>query len=152
VLVDLAKRSVLARLTAGDQVYFEREGALLYVRNGSGERIGRIEPRLANRLIKFMESGNQYAAGITEVRSGEVKLIIRETFQHPSMFGRVSFPAHGGEVTRGYMKDSVLRYEADDDELGEDGEYLDTDEEEHPEEEEAAEPEFEDTSFRDRDD
>ncbi|MGZ3664037.1 MAG: tetratricopeptide repeat protein [Ktedonobacterales bacterium] len=149
-LVDLARRDVLARLTAGDQVYFEREGNILYARNGAGARIGRVEPVLANRLIKFMEGGNQYAAGITDLNDHEVRIIIRETFQHPSMFGRVSFPAQqGGETVRGYIKDSMVRYEQEDEEeFGEDGEYLDTDEEEHADEEEGAEPEFEEADFR----
>ncbi|HZC78356.1 MAG TPA: tetratricopeptide repeat protein [Ktedonobacterales bacterium] len=152
-LVDLAPREALARLTAGDQVYLYREGSLLYARNGAGERIGRIEPRLASRLIKFMEGGNQYAAGITELNDHLVRLIIRETFQSPNMFGRVSFPAQaGGETVRGYIKDTMVRYEQDEeDEFGEDGEYLDTDEEEGGEEEEAAEPEFEDVGFHEPD-
>ncbi|MGZ3716072.1 MAG: tetratricopeptide repeat protein [Ktedonobacterales bacterium] len=149
-LVDLARRDVLARLTAGDQVYFEREGNILYARNCAGARIGRVEPVLANRLIKFMEGGNQYAAGITDLNDHEVRIIIRETFQHPSMFGRVSFPAQQGvETVRGYIKDSMLRYEQEEEEeFGEDGEYLDTDEEEHADEEEGAEPEFEEADFR----
>jgi hypothetical protein len=148
-LVDLAPRDVLARLTAGDQVYFEREGNLLYVKNGSGDRIGRVEPRLANRLIKFMDGGNQYAAGITELEKGQVRVIIRETFQHPSMFGKVSFPAQGGETVRGYIKDTMLRRDLDEDEFGDDGEYLDNDEEEElHEDEEGAEPEFEEPEFR----
>ena len=152
-LVDLAPREVLARLTAGDQVYLYREGSLLYARNGAGDRIGRIEPRLASRLIKFIEGGNQYAAGITELNDHLVRLIIRETFQSPNMFGRVSFPAQaGGETVRGYIKDTMVRYEQDEeDEFGEDGEYLDTDEEEAGEEEEAAEPEFEDVGFHEPD-
>lgn len=149
ILVDLAPRDVLARLSAGDQVYLEREGSLLYVRNGAGERIGRIEARLANRLIKFMESGNQYAAGITELNDKEVRLIIRETFQAPAMLGRVSFPAQaGGETVRGYIKDTMVRYEQEEeDEFGDDGEYVDSDEEESGDDEEAAEPEFEDVGF-----
>jgi tetratricopeptide (TPR) repeat protein len=148
-LVDLAPRDVLARLTAGDQVYLEHEGNLLHVKNGSGDRIGRIEPRLANRLIKFMEGGNQYAAGITELENGQVRVIIRETFQDPSMFGKVSFPAQGGETIRGYIKDTMLRHDVDEEEFGEDGEYIDSDEEEElREDEEGAEPEFEEPEFR----
>lgn len=148
-LVDLAPREVIARLTAGDQVYLEREGTLLYVKSGAGDRIGRIEPRLANRLIKFMEGGNQYAAGITDLEENMVRLIIRETFQHPSQFGRVSFPAQGGETVRGYIKDTMVRREAEEEEYGEEGEYLDTDEEEElSEEEEGAEQEFEEPDFR----
>lgn len=147
VLIDVAGRDVIAKLSAGDQVYLDVEGSLLYVNNGGGERIGRVEPRLANRLIKFIEGGNKYAAGIAELNDQEIKLIIRETFQSPSQFGRVSFPAQqGGETIRPYIKDSVLRHEADDDdEYGDDGEYVDDGDEE--ESEESQESEFEDNEF-----
>ena len=150
-LVDVAGRDVLARLTAGDQVYLDRESSLLYVRNGAGVRIGRIEPRLANRLIKFMDAGNQYAAGITELNDHQVRLIIRETFQHPSMFGKVSFSTlqvPGGELVRGYIKDTMLRRDLDEEEdLGEEGEYLDTDDDDGADEEDAREPDFEEAGF-----
>jgi tetratricopeptide (TPR) repeat protein len=147
-LVDVASRDVLARLAAGDQVYLEREGSALYVRNGAGERVGRIEPRLASRLIKFMEGGNQYAAGITELNDHQVRLIIRETFQHPSMFGKVSFPSQGGETIRGYIKDTMLRRDLEEEEEGGDeGEYLEVEEEEGLDEEEGGESEFEDSGF-----
>ena len=126
-LVDLAPRSMLVRLTAGDQVYFQRDGAALWVLNAGRERIGRVEPRLASRLITFMEGGSQYAAGITEVRAHEIRIIIRETFQHPSQFGKVSFPAQGGggETIRAYTKESLVRHNDEEDEYNEDGEYVD---------------------------
>jgi len=127
-LVELAPKAILARLAAGDQVTLQREGSLLYALNGAGQRIGRIEARLASRLIKFMDGGNQYAAGIAELHDRAVRLIVRETFQHPSQFGRVSFPAHGGgEVTRGATRDTLLRHPEDEDELNDEGEYVDSD-------------------------
>ena len=129
-LVDVASREILARLTAGDQVYLKREGSLLYVLNGSEERIGRVEPRLASRLIKFMDGGNLYAAGIAELNDHDVRIIIRETFHHPSQFGKVSFPAQGGgQTVRPDIKGGVIRYgNEDDDEFGDDGDYVDNDE------------------------
>ncbi|HEY8323873.1 MAG TPA: tetratricopeptide repeat protein [Ktedonobacterales bacterium] len=125
-LLDLAAKQTLGLLTAGDQVYLSREGALLWVLNAERERIGRIEPRLASRLITFMEGGNQYAAGISELRDHVVRIIIRETFQHPSQFGKVSFPARGGgETVRPYTKESLVRHNDEEDEYNEDGEYVD---------------------------
>lgn len=125
-LLDVAPRQVLVRLTAGDQVYLSRDGNVLWVLNGAQERIGRIEPRLATRLIAFMEGGNQYAAGIAELRAHAVRIIIRETFQHPSQFGKVSFPAQGGgETVRAYTKESLVRHNDEEDEYNEDGEYVD---------------------------
>jgi tetratricopeptide (TPR) repeat protein len=125
-LLDLAPRQTLGLLTAGDQVYLGRDGNVLWVLNADQERIGRVEPRLASRLIRFMEGGNQYAAGITELRDHEVRIIIRETFQHPSQFGKVSFPARGGgETIRAYTKESLVRHNDEEDEYNEDGEYVD---------------------------
>jgi tetratricopeptide (TPR) repeat protein len=151
-LIDLAPREILARLTAGDQVYLVREGTSIYVTSGSGDRIGRLEPRLSNRLIKFLDGGNQYAAGLTELNDNEVRVIIRETFQHPNMFGRVSFPAaQGTEVTRGYIKDTMLRYDADDeDDLGDEADYMDVDEAEASDDDDT-EPDFEESGFRETD-
>ena len=124
-LVNIAPPEELAKLTSGDQVYFHADGRTLRVRNARGEDIGQVEPRLANRLINFMEGGNQYAAAITDLNERQVRIIVRETYQHPNMLGRVSFPAQGtGETIRPYIKDSVLRYDRDDEEdLGEDGDY-----------------------------
>jgi hypothetical protein len=131
-LLDLAPRATLARLAAGDQVYLQREGGALWVVNAERERIGRIEPRLATRLIEFMEGGNQYSAGLTELQSNQARIIIRETFQHPSQFGKVSFPSQGGGDTmiRAHTRDTLLRHGEEDEEFGEDGEYLDGDEDE----------------------
>jgi hypothetical protein len=97
------------------------------VRNAVGEDIGQIEPRLANRLINFMEGGNRYAAAILAMEHGQVRLIIREEYQHPTMFGKVSFPSQGGgDTIRAYIKDSMLRYDRDEeDEMTSDDEYYD---------------------------
>ncbi len=124
-LVNIAPPEELAKLTSGDQVYFHVDGRTLHVRNARGEDIGQVEPRLANRLINFMDGGNQYAAAITDLNDHEVRIIIRETYQHPNMLGRVTFPAQGtGETIRPYIKDSVLRYDRDEEEdFGEDGDY-----------------------------
>ncbi len=130
-LVDLAPPSTLALLAAGDQVYLQREGGALWVLNAGHERIGRIEPRLATRLIGYMEGGNQYAAGITELQPHQVRIIIRETFQHPSQFGKVSFPSQGGgDMPRAYTKDTLVRHGEEEEEFSEDGEYLESDEDE----------------------
>jgi len=102
-------------------------GHTLFVRNAAGEDIGQVEPRLANRLINFMEGGNRYAAAILAMENGQVRLMIREEYQHPGMFGKVSFPSQGGgDVIRAYTKDSMLRYDRDDDEdITSDDEYFD---------------------------
>ncbi len=126
-LVNLAPASLIVRLGVGDRVNLHVNGHRLLVRNSAGEDIGQVEPRLANRLISYMESGNRYAAAILALEQGQVRVIIREEYQHPNMFGKVSFPSQGsGETLRAYTKDSMLRYDREDeDELGNDDEYYD---------------------------
>jgi hypothetical protein len=126
-LINLGPASVLAKVGVGDSVQLHVVGHMLWVRNSVGENIGQVEPRLANRLINFMQKGNRYAAAILSIEHGQVRLIIREEYQHPNMFGTVSFPSQGGnEMIRAYIKDSMLRYrEEEEEELGNEDEYYD---------------------------
>src|SRR5437588_5526784 len=126
-LINIAPTSVLAKVGVGDKVQLHVNGHTIFARNAAGEDIGQVEPRLANRLINFMEGGNRYAAAILGMENGHVRLIIREEYQHPNMFGKVSFPSQGGgDTIRAYIKDSMLRYDREDDEdLGNDDEYYD---------------------------
>lgn len=125
-LINPAPTSVLARVAVGDTVQLHVIGHTILVRNGAGEDLGQLEPRLANRLINFMEGGNRYAAAILATEHDQVRLIVREEYQHPSMFGKVSFPSQGsGETIRAYIKDSMLRRDhEDEDEMAGDDEYL----------------------------
>lgn len=127
-LISLATPAILATVAVGDRVQLQKKGHTLMVQNAAGEVIGQVEPRLANRLINFMEGGNRYAAAILAKDNEQVRLIMREDYQHPTMFGKVSFPAQGGgDTIRAYTKDSMLRLDRgeDDDELGNDDEYFD---------------------------
>ncbi|HEU0004080.1 MAG TPA: tetratricopeptide repeat protein [Ktedonobacteraceae bacterium] len=126
-LINIQSANALAKVGVGDRVQLYVIGHTLLVRNAAGEDIGQVEPRLANRIINFMEGGNRYAAAILAMENGQVRLMIREEYQHPNMFGKVSFPSQGGgEVIRAYTKDSMLRYDRDDDDdVTNDDEYFD---------------------------
>jgi tetratricopeptide (TPR) repeat protein len=140
-LVNLAQLEVLARMTAGDQVYLNVDGHALFIKNKRGEIIGQVEPVLANRLIKFINGGNQYAAAITELNEGSVRVIIRETFQHASMLGKVSFPALGaGSLPRADIRDTLVRDHDEDVDYDEDSddEYDEVDDEEIDEDDDLA--------------
>ncbi len=112
--------AVAARMTAGDQVLLDQQSGSLVVQSADGEHVGNVEPKLAQRLIKFMDGGNQYIAAISALDEREVRLFIRETFQHPSQVGKLSFPATVSETVRPYMKRRMPR-EAAEEVYGEDG-------------------------------
>jgi len=103
-------QAVLARMTAGDRVELRPEGNVLVVKNTRGEHVGEVEPKLGLRLLKLMEGGNQYAAALTSLAEATGRVIIKETYQHPSQAGRPSFPATGPEVIRPYIKESILKH------------------------------------------
>jgi tetratricopeptide (TPR) repeat protein len=127
-LINLASPAIISRVNVGDKLSLAVDGHRLLIRNAAGETIGQVEPRLANRLITYMEGGNRYAATIMSKEQGQVRVILREEYQHPSMFGKVSFTSQSsGEVVRAYTKDSMLRHDREDeDELGvDDDDYYD---------------------------
>lgn len=108
-------REISARMTAGDLVELVRENGSLLVKTNDSELVGEIEPRLAQRLIKLMEAGNQYVAAISRLGDSDVRVFIRETFQHPSQHGRLSFPPTVTEAFRPYLKERLIRQDALDD-------------------------------------
>lgn len=118
-LVDLAPSEILATVDAGDTVTLEVAEGTALVKSPAGEVLGRIEPRLRQRLIRLTEMGNQYSAVVTSVDEQALRVIIRETHRDPSMGDRPSFPT-SGDGFRGYTRDSLLRYDIDDEDLDED--------------------------------
>jgi hypothetical protein len=121
-LVELASVEVLAKMNAGDIVDLRIEGNNVLVFNPAGEQLGRLEPKLRQRLIRLFNQGNQYSAVVTSVDDQSLRVIIRETYRDPSMGSRPSFPT-SGDAFRGYVRDTLLRYELDEED--EDEEDLD---------------------------
>jgi len=107
---------IAARMTAGDQVNLERHNGSLVIQSMAGEYVGQVEPRLGQRLSKLIDGGNEYIAAISGLDENEVRLFIRETFQHSSQTGKLSFPPTVTETFRPYVKGRLLHRDGDDDE------------------------------------
>ncbi|HEY7060313.1 MAG TPA: tetratricopeptide repeat protein [Chloroflexota bacterium] len=113
-LVDLAPADVLARMTAGDPLTLEIQGSAVRVFGPAGELLGKLEPKLGQRVINLMTQGNKYSAAVTAVDDHSLRLILRETYRDPSMGDRPSFPAATTEAFRAYTRETVIRYDLDD--------------------------------------
>jgi tetratricopeptide (TPR) repeat protein len=112
-LVDLASPNDLAQVNPGDYVELSPSGPRV-VAKSNGVKIGAVEPRVAARLLRLMADGNRYAAGVTSLGDKDVRIIIRETYQDPTNYGKVSFPtAAKSSDLRPYTKGTLVREEAD---------------------------------------
>jgi tetratricopeptide (TPR) repeat protein len=112
-LVDLASPKQLAQVNPGDAVELLPDGPRLHA-HSNGVEIGAVEPRVAARLLKLIAEGNKYAAGVTSLGDHDVRIIIRETYQDPANYGKVSFPT-AAKVSdmRPYTKGTLVREEMD---------------------------------------
>jgi len=112
-LTDLASPRELAQVNPGDAVELTPEGNRL-IAHSNGVRIGVVEPRVAARLLKLMADGNKYAAGVTSLGDKDVRIILREIFQDPRNYGKVSFPTAAKSTDlRPYTKGTLIREEMD---------------------------------------
>jgi tetratricopeptide (TPR) repeat protein len=117
-LLQHPRRETLSHMTVGERVLLKREGNLLLATNVAGEVIGQVEPRIALRLNRLMDGGNEYAAAIAQLSGDQTRVIIKETFQHPSQAGRLSFPPAGADgQPRPYTREGLVRYDDEDEEL-----------------------------------
>ena len=116
-LMDLPDAKKLAQVNPGDSVEMTPEGNRL-IAFSNGMRIGVVEPRVAARLLKLIAEGNKYLAGVTSLGAQDVRIIIREIYQDPRNYGKVSFPTAAKSTDlRPYTKGTLLR---EDEEIEED--------------------------------
>lgn len=117
ILVHTPGAEMLARMTAGDLLELRTVDHVVQVVTTEGEVVGQLEPKLAKRLQTLLEAGNRYQTAVTSVDDHSVKVIIRETYRSAKMGNKVSFPSKApADVFRGYIKDTVLKYDLDDEE------------------------------------
>lgn len=112
---------VVADLDAGDMLALKAEGNAVNVTRTSGEYIGMVEPRVGLRLSKLMNAGNRYSAALITASSGDVRIMVRETYQDPSQVGRVSFPRSSKIDVRAYTRRGLLQADLEELDYDEDG-------------------------------
>ena len=112
-LIDLVDPKQLAQVNPGDAVELSPDGPRLAAK-ANKRHIGYVEPRVAARLLKLIADGNKYTAGVTSIGERDVRIIIRETYQDPANYGKVSFPT-AAKVSdlRPYTKGTLVREEMD---------------------------------------
>lgn len=125
-LEDLAPNERLLEMSSGDQVDLRVEGEQIAVYSEDGIRLGRLPLRYARRLMPLIEGGNRYGAAITAVEPGMMRAIVREFYQHPSQYGKLSFTTEERPLLpRPYLRETTrTRF------LGDEADFMPNDEEE----------------------
>ena len=96
---NLCSEDILSNVRAGHTVFPIIQENIIAIESSRREHLGQLESRLGFRLRRLMQEGNEYAAAVTSATEQELFIIIRETYQHPSQDGIVSFP---GKTTQEY--------------------------------------------------
>lgn len=122
-LIDVPPGPAVDAIVTGEKVELRLEGRNVVVYDAENHMIGRVEPKLAQRLSELMAGGNRYAAAIAFTDGRQIRVLIRETYQDPSQRGRVSFPGKLSEgAMRGYV--ATTRYDEYGEEMMEDEEAV----------------------------
>jgi hypothetical protein len=125
-LLEMAPQTILVKLAPGEKVFLDVRNQDTFVNNDRGEYLGLIEPEHGLRLAKLLKGGNKYIAAIVSLDHDKVKVIIRETFQHPNQAGKLSFPIRVTETYPAHVKDSLLRHSTGEDEGLEETDYAES--------------------------
>jgi hypothetical protein len=120
-LVELAPKEERALTVAGDKAVIKINGSSLVVESGRGEYLGKVEPKHTRRLVRLMLGGNKYSAVVVKSTADKMTVMVRETYQHPSQAGKLSFPPRGMEEFRPYVGDKLIKHEPEEEEEDESG-------------------------------
>ncbi|MDZ4717657.1 MAG: tetratricopeptide repeat protein [Roseiflexaceae bacterium] len=100
-LIDVTRRAGNGAVVTGEKVVLLVNGRHINILDAEGNLVGRLEPKLTQRLVELIAGGNRYAAAVAQVSGGHTRILLREVFQDPAMRDRVSFP--------GKLSESALR-------------------------------------------
>jgi tetratricopeptide (TPR) repeat protein len=148
-LVRPAEVAARSRVLAGDplEVRIDTVAECVTIHTPTGVYIGEVEPRIAERIVRLSRDGNRYTAAAVELEQDTLRVILRETYQDPSLTDQLSFPTRvRGATPRAYIRRDFVT-----DQLLEEDVLADGDEEEAEPEEAEDEPEIEDEEFSDDD-
>lgn len=104
-----AATDVLADVASGEALELKIQKGRLLVKRGDGVQLGEIDQRTAVRVIELMKGGNTYEVYALGTSVTGLRIILRETYRHPSQADRVSFPRQISQTGRYLRERDVLR-------------------------------------------
>jgi tetratricopeptide (TPR) repeat protein len=114
-LTEVPRTLPVEALASGEKVELKVDGSRILVHDMDGELVGQLEPKLGQRLTELINGGNCYIAAVVKSDSRQVRILIREIYQHPSQRNRTSFP--GKLIDEKMYEYLAMRYEYETDDI-----------------------------------
>jgi hypothetical protein len=93
LLLGCATSSERPSLTPGSAIELRVHKGNLVAYTPEGHYVGIVPPRVGHRLVALMEGGNCYNAGIVNSTADTIRVVLQESYQHPSLRSKASFPS-----------------------------------------------------------
>ena len=93
VLMGVATGKDRPYLTPGEAIDLCSNNGNLTVFSRAGRFVGIVPPQIGRRLVVMTEGGNRYEGAIAGTTAEMVRVVLRESYQHPSQRSKVSFPS-----------------------------------------------------------
>ncbi len=91
-LANPAPAGQLAEVSPGDQVQLKIDGQRVLVYSNDNVQLGELDMRIAARVIRLTEAGNEFEAYALGMSANSLRIILRETFRHPDNERIMTFP------------------------------------------------------------
>lgn len=98
-LINIADKKVITHLRSGEKLVLKIKRSRIFAYDLDNQFIGMLPDDTCQRLIKFMEAGNEYEAYVRTVDSSKVSIFIREIKRVKRFKNQPSFVS-GSEKTK----------------------------------------------------
>ena len=92
-LLGCATDSSRPNLAPGSPIDLRVHKGNMVVYSEQGQYVGIVPPRVGQRLVAPIEGGNRYGGGVLNSSADTIRVVLHESYQHPSQQSTRSFPA-----------------------------------------------------------
>lgn len=90
-LINLAEKNVISHLRSGEKLEIRIKRSKIFAYDLQNQFVGMLPDDLCQRLIKFIEAGNEYEAYVRTVDNNKVSIFIREIKRAKKFSNQPSF-------------------------------------------------------------
>jgi hypothetical protein len=99
--------AILTQLAPADEVELQVEDKNVAVYDQHGNRLGQLEPKITQRMIRLIESGNRFKGYVVALTGMTARIILREIYHEPESPYPVAFQRQATiAAPRPYLRDT----------------------------------------------